>query len=171
MKVTVLRLGHRFGRDHRISTHLCLVARAFGAAKIVFDEEDRRLAESVGAVIENWGGDFSVEFTKNWKKYVESFAGEKIHLTMYGINVNNCMGEISSSEKDKLVIVGGKKVPSDLYEIADYNVAVGSQPHSEVAALSVFLDRLFSGRELGVNFGGKREIVPKERGKLVVEKD
>ena len=35
-KVVVLRIGHRIGRDKRISTHVGLVARAFGADGIIF---------------------------------------------------------------------------------------------------------------------------------------
>jgi len=39
-------------------------------------------------------------------------------------------------------------VPWALYERADFNVGVTNQPHSEVAGLAVFLDRLFEGTEL-----------------------
>jgi tRNA (cytidine56-2'-O)-methyltransferase len=50
-------------------------------------------------------------------------------------------------------------------------VAVGSQPHSEVAALAVFLDRLFEGRELSREFEGGLKIIPSPRGKHIVGKD
>jgi len=40
MKTTVLRLGHRISRDKRTSTHIALVARAFGAEEVVFDASD-----------------------------------------------------------------------------------------------------------------------------------
>lgn len=170
MNVTVLRLGHRFERDKRISTHLALVSRAFGAVEIVFDSEDVRVKESVDAISRAWGGDFKVSFTESWKKFIKNFDGIKVHLTMYGIHVNDFRFEkltnaAESGEKNVLVIVGGKKVPSDLYELADYNIGVGNQPHSEVAALCVFLDRLFSGSELNKDFKGKQKIIPQERGK------
>ena len=51
---------------------------------------------------------------------------------------------------------------------ADWNVAVGNQPHSEVAALAVFLDRLFHGEELAREFEGGLKIVPSPRGKEVL---
>ena len=35
MKIYVLRLDHRRRRDARITTHVCLTARAFGASKII----------------------------------------------------------------------------------------------------------------------------------------
>ena len=41
-------------------------------------------------------------------------------------------------EKEVIVVVGGTKVPAETFEIADFNVSVGNQPHSEVAALAVF---------------------------------
>jgi len=36
--ITVLRIGHRISRDKRITTHVALVARAFGADKILIEE-------------------------------------------------------------------------------------------------------------------------------------
>jgi tRNA (cytidine56-2'-O)-methyltransferase len=33
--ITVLRLDHRVGRDTRITTHVCLTSRAFGADKVI----------------------------------------------------------------------------------------------------------------------------------------
>ncbi|MEM0258129.1 MAG: tRNA (cytidine(56)-2'-O)-methyltransferase, partial [Thermofilum sp.] len=78
--------------------------------------------------------------------------------------------EIRNSGRDVLVVVGGKKVPREVYELADFNVAIGNQPHSEVAALAIFLDRLFEGRELVREFkGAKLKIIPSARGKRVVK--
>ena len=43
-----------------------------------------------------------------------------------------------------------------------------NQPHSEVAGLAVFLDRLFEGRELDREWAdAAHRVVPKETGKLV----
>ena len=51
MNVNVLRLDHRIGRDTRITTHVCLTSRAFGASKIYLSgEEDHKLMENVRAV-------------------------------------------------------------------------------------------------------------------------
>jgi tRNA (cytidine56-2'-O)-methyltransferase len=67
--------------------------------------------------------------------------------------------------------VGSTKVPREYYEMADINAAVGNQPHSEVAALAVFLDRLTEGKNLMDEAGGKVRVVPQERGKLVIDLD
>jgi len=170
LKVKVLRLGHRYSRDRRISTHVGLTARAFGADELLMDVEDKQLGESITGIAQEWGGEFQVNFIKNWKNFLKDFEGEKIHLTMYGINVDDCITDIRASKKDKLIIIGGQKVPSDLYESVDYNLAIGSQPHSEVAALAVFLDRLFDGKELSRKFNGRKEIIPQEHGKKVLER-
>ena len=45
-------------------------------------------------------------------------------------------------ESEILVVVGGAKVSGTIFELADYNIAIGHQPHSEVAALAVFLDNV-----------------------------
>lgn len=88
---------------------------------------------------------------------------------MYGINIDDIIDEIWK-EKKVLVIIGAQKVPREVYTLADYNVAIGNQPHSEIGALSVFLDRIFKGKELKKSFrGGKLRIIPNNKGKYVKE--
>lgn len=169
MKVTVFRLGHRFERDKRVSTHLALTARAFGADEILFDVRDERVAESVSRIVASWGGDFTVGFSRGYRKTITGFKGDIIHLTMYGLPLDESLETIRSSGRDKLVIVGGKKVPSEIYQLATFNVAVGHQPHSEIAALSVFLDRLNNGEALKKTYTFGKRIIPQEKGKLVQE--
>jgi len=60
-----------------------------------------------------------------------------------------------------------KKVPKEAFLLSDYNVAIGNQPHSEIAALAVFLDRYFEGKELEKDFKGKLKIIPSTKGKIV----
>jgi tRNA (cytidine56-2'-O)-methyltransferase len=67
-----------------------------------------------------------------------------------------------------LLVVGGAKVPSDLYHLATYNVAVGHQPHSEVAAVAVVLARLRGIPGPGAWSGARQRIVPRVRGKKIV---
>ena len=38
MKIEVLRIGQRLVRDDRVTTHVALVSRAFGATKIIMQE-------------------------------------------------------------------------------------------------------------------------------------
>ena len=38
MNIEVLRIGQRILRDDRVTTHVALVARAFGASKIYMNE-------------------------------------------------------------------------------------------------------------------------------------
>jgi tRNA (cytidine56-2'-O)-methyltransferase len=69
-----------------------------------------------------------------------------------------------------LILVGSQKVPREFYseEVSDFNVAVGNQPHSECAALAIFLDRFYMGKMLGNMFeNAQMKIVPMERGKKV----
>ncbi len=174
MKVYVLRLGHRPVRDKRITTHVALTARAFGASGFVLAEtNDETVVRSVEKVRSIWGGaDFKImsgvdpiSYINEWK----SNGGLVVHLTMYGIHVDEVISRLRSSGKDLLVVVGAEKVPGIIYELADYNIAIGHQPHSEVGALAVFLDRLFEGRELHFIYSdAKIRIVPSEKGKVVV---
>jgi tRNA (cytidine56-2'-O)-methyltransferase len=95
-----------------------------------------------------------------------------IHLTMYGVNLPDIIDEVRRlwrDGKDLLVIVGGEKVPGEVYGLADYNIAIGNQPHSEIAALATFLDWLQEGEELRKEFLNARlKIIPSLRGKIVI---
>jgi tRNA (cytidine56-2'-O)-methyltransferase len=174
MEVSVLRIGHRFVRDDRITTHAALVSRAFGADSIYMTEVDESIKETIRKVGGIWGGesDFSIEIVQDWKKVIHCWkrnSGKVIHLTMYGINIDDAIHGIWK-EKKVLVIIGARKVPREVYTLADYNIAVGNQPHSEIGALSIFLDRIFKGKELKKNFrGGKLRIIPNNKGKYVKE--
>ena len=167
MEVYVLRLGHRVKRDKRISTHVALTARALGAKGIYFDTYDESVFKSVKDVVERWGGDFFIESVE-WKKFLRSFDGLKVHLTMYGIPLIEKIDEIKKAKK-VLVVVGAEKVPPEVYEMCDLNIAIGNQPHSEVAALAIFLDRILN-KTFDLEFkNAKIKIIPSERGKKVVE--
>jgi len=87
---------------------------------------------------------------------------------MYGVKVNDVIEKIKSKEKI-LVIVGSEKVPKEVYEISDFNVSITNQPHSEIAALAIFLDRIFEGKEFDYEFpNAKMKIIPSEKGKKVM---
>ena len=173
VEVKVLRLDHRRVRDARITTHVCLTARAFGASGVFLDgDHDQKLMENVRDVVKRWGGSFQIDYQKNWKYLLEDWKkndGEIIHLTMYGEPVQNVTAHIKDSKKDKLVVVGGPRVPTEVYQKADWNVAVTSQPHSEVSALALFLHLLFEGQELDLEFeGGEIKVLPSPKGKKVI---
>ena len=169
MTVTVLRLGHRPMRDKRLSTHVLLAARAFGADGAIYSgTEDPRLEESVAKIVDEWGGGFTLQYTESWRGTVKAWQGEVVHLTMYGLPVREAIQEIRARPEPKLVVVGGPKVPRELYDLAKWNVSVTTQPHSEVSALAVFLHMLFVGEELERSFEGARlRIKPMGRGKEV----
>ena len=87
---------------------------------------------------------------------------------MYGQAVTDALPKIPRDE-DIMIIVGAEKVPAEVYQRADFNVSVGNQPHSEIAALAIFLDRFTEGKALYSDRHGKLTVVPNERGKTVVE--
>ncbi len=167
--MTVLRLGHRLVRDERISTHIGLVARAFGAKKLFLTGADDHTVDSLRRISARWGGNFQIEYVKNWRDFVRNWNGLKVHLTMYGEDLSSGIEKVrQSSGKDILVVVGAEKVPRDIYSSVDLNISIGNQPHSEVAALAIFLDRVFMGEELYNTFRNARiRIKPSMRGKKV----
>lgn len=177
-KVYVLRLGHRANRDKRITTHVCLVARAFGAdGCFVSGDPDPNLFRTIDNVCKRWGRKtFECKYIDSWRGFLNDIKKNKqnviVHLTMYGLNLPQVIDEIKAAYnagKNIIAIVGSEKVPREVYELSDYNVAIGNQPHSEVAALAVFLDWLFDGEELNLTFpDASLVIVPQTRGKKVV---
>ena len=165
--IAVLRIGHRPDRDKRITTHVALVARAFGAEKMFVDTKDRKLEETIRSVCGRFGGDFTIETGVSAKTILTQWDGFVVHLTMYGEKLDKSLKKIKK-KNNVLVVVGAEKVPAFLYEESDVNIAVGNQPHSEVAALAMFLDRLTEGKWQKKKFEGKLMIVPCSRGKNVV---
>jgi len=170
VEVTVYRYGHRPARDKRITTHLALTARAFGARRMVMDTRDESIENVVADITRRFGGSFAVSSGTPWRPFLSSWKGCIVHLTMYGQPLPEVMGNIRGQD-EVLVLVGSQKVPADFYQRAHYNVAVGNQPHSEVAALALFLDRITEGRWMDTDFFGPLTVVPQERGKKVVERD
>jgi tRNA (cytidine56-2'-O)-methyltransferase len=183
MEIEVLRLGHRLPRDERISTHVALVARAFGARSITYSgQHDSSLETSVARICETWGGNasgapFSIAYEKGFAQFMKKKKRDGftiLHLTMYGLPLPQVVPEARKAEK-LLVVVGAEQVPREVYELADFNVSVTGQPHSEVAALAMTLDRLVEGKELlpaeagGFGFGGKLRTEPSPRGKKIVK--
>ncbi len=172
--IVVFRLSHRLPRDERVTTHVALVARAFGAKKMYYTgERDKEMEESVKKVVEKWGGNFEVEHTDTSKlKELKREGYSLIHLTMYGQRI-----ETISLPSDKVVlIVGGEKVPRWIYEFSDLNASITNQPHSEIAALAITLHFIYKGRELSTEFEdrefkGRIKIVPSEKSKVIRKRE
>lgn len=172
MEVNVLRLDHRLRRDTRITTHVCLTARAFGASKIYLaGEQDKKLMENVRDIVNRWGGDFEVEYAPSYMDIIMNWrekGGKVVHLTMYGSQAHEVAPEIRETGDDILIIVGGSKVPTKVYENADWNVSVTTQPHSEVSSLGVFQHLLMDGKEFDLEFEDPVfEVIPTAHGKTV----
>ena len=155
----VLRIGHRSERDKRITTHVALTARAFGASRIYLSNPDSRVIKSVEEVVDKFGGDFSIESTSNPKKVVSSSNLLIVHLTMFGLSIDTKVEDIITEGRDILFIVGAEKVPAWVFELSDYNIAIGNQPHSEVAALAIAMNKFYP-KSYNTEFDGKLSVIP-----------
>jgi tRNA (cytidine56-2'-O)-methyltransferase len=152
---------------------VALVSRAFGASKIFMNEVNPEIKDTLEKVNRSWGGNFEITFIDDWKKLLRAKkkVAKIIHLTMYGENINDVQGKIRQ-EENILIVVGAEKVPREIYDYADYNVAVGNQPHSEISALAITLDRIQNGKQFGAKYDNARlEIVPTKKGKRVIAKN
>jgi tRNA (cytidine56-2'-O)-methyltransferase len=168
--VVVCRLGHRPGRDDRMTTHVGLTARALGADRVVYPANASQSRTTVEDITRRFGGPFDVELSDEQHALIRNWPGSVVHLTMYGERIQDVTGDVRAAHADAplLVVVGGEKVPFEVYDEADFNVGVTNQPHSEVAGLAVFLDRLFEGRELEREWeDAERRVIPEETGKTV----
>ena len=174
MVIEVVRIGQRVVRDDRVTTHVALVSRAFGAEKIFMTEVNPEIKDTLEKINKTWGGNFVVEFVDKWKPIIKKKKEENfkiVHLSMYGESVNDVQEKISQ-EENLLVVVGAEKVPREIYDLADYNVGVGSQPHSEISALAILLDRIQKGKQFEKAFpDAKRKIIPTKTGKNVQVKE
>jgi tRNA (cytidine56-2'-O)-methyltransferase len=168
--IAVLRIGHRIDRDKRVTTHVALVARAFGADIIYIATKDEKIKKNIQSVCKRFGGNFQVQTGIDHKKIIKSWKGAIVHLTMYGEELEKAIQYLDST-RDLLIIVGAEKVPPYFYEIADMNISVGNQPHSEVAALALFLDRFTKAAWQKKQFDGNIQIIPCVKGKKVLSKE
>jgi tRNA (cytidine56-2'-O)-methyltransferase len=144
---------------------------------ILTDVVDSEVKITVEKIVDSWGGKFDFQMGMPWNQVVAAWrrkGGLVVHLTAYGENIqtSNVIDRIRNAGQDVLVIVGSQKVPKEFFspDIADFNVAVGNQPHSEISSLAVFLDRLYDGRELCMEFNdAKLRIIPQKHGKKVAK--
>lgn len=169
-RLDVLRLGYRKGRDPRITTHLALVSRAMGAdGFLLAGDEDKEMFDNLNSVSERFGGDLKTEHVSglgHLKKHIAQ-GGVAVHLTMYGEPFRKAIPKIRR-DRPVLIVVGGAKVPGDVYKLCQHNVAVGNQPHSEVAALALFMDAWFGESASERTFEDARLVIEGiNDGKLV----
>ena len=176
-EIEVLRLGHRLGRDPRITTQLALVSRAMGANSFVLSgDEDEKLFSNIDSVNKRFGYGLSCRYEKSPMRMLREIANSDeeskpiiIHLTMYGEPFKKVIPNIPK-DKPVVVVVGGAKVPGELFKISDFNLAVGNQPHSEVAALALFLDSWTDGEGFNREFSEPQLVIaPSKSGKDVKE--
>lgn len=174
MPIEVLRLSHRIRRDPRLSTHVALTARAFLADKLYYSgQHDSSLENSINKITKEFGSDFEIIFEKDPIKLIKEKKKDNykiIHLTMYGLTFHPTLTKIKK-HKNLLIVIGSEKVPPEVYNLADYNISVTSQPISEVSALAILLHEYFNKKELTNNFkNSMKEIIPQEKGKKVINK-
>ena len=163
--IELLRLGHRLPRDQRTTTHCGLAARALGASKMWYTgDRDQEMEEGLHNLTTRFGGPFTVEWTKDEYKLIQKKKKEGftiIHLTMYGLDFE----KTTVKAEKQLLVIGGEKVAPELYQMSDYNISIGNQPHSEVAALALYLYKNVGLKKKFDN--AVMEIEPSERGKVM----
>ena len=170
----LLRLDHRIHRDKRITTHLFLTARILNIDKAIYTgDKDKHLEDSINQTTDTWGGNFKIEHRKDWKKTIKEYKSKNykvIHLTMYGLKHRDKIKELRELKNNLLFVVGGSKVPGELFSIADYNIAIGNQPHSEVSALAILLYDLYPDSLYREFKNQKLKINPSDKGKNIIVK-
>src|SRR5207245_9979725 len=105
-RIVVLRIGHRFFRDSRVTTHVCLTARALGAdGASIADKEDKTVEATIREVGKRFGGHFSIESGKPWRKGVREWrrkGGRVDHLTAYGLSSPGGLQQIRNRSGDMI---------------------------------------------------------------------
>ncbi len=169
----VLRLGHRPYRDLRLTTHVALISRALGASSMILAEkQDEGVRSSLNKINKIWGGQFEIKTVEDVREFIKEWGeggGFSVHLTMYGEKwTDGLIKELRQDQSKLLIVIGSQKVPHEIYELVDRNISIGNQPHSEAAALSIFLYEIFGKDTLYRDLPNARQkVVPSPRGKRI----
>jgi tRNA (cytidine56-2'-O)-methyltransferase len=143
-----------------------------GCSGMYLASKDKGIVESITDVQNRFGGNFFVIDDIGWKSCIKKWkaaGGIVVHLTMFGLNLPDIGLEISKSPEKMLIVIGAEKVPGEVYELADYNVAVSNQPHSEISSLAILLYYLYGDSGLTREFANAHlRITPSARGKEVI---
>ena len=145
--VRVVRIGHRYVSDYRTLTHLCLVSRALGAEAVHLEEMETGSSSRGGGGQPRLGRRLRSPRGASGSRRLPEAKEEGrtvVHLTMYGMPLQEKVAELRKRDSF-LIAVGGPKVPGEAYQLADFNIAVTSQPHSEIAALGDSAPRAAKG--------------------------
>jgi tRNA (cytidine56-2'-O)-methyltransferase len=134
--------------------------------------KDKGIVQSIADVQDRFGGSFFVIDDVGWKSCIKEWKSEGgivVHLTMFGLNLPDLGTELKASPEKMLIVIGAEKVPGEVYELADYNIAVSNQPHSEISSLAILLYYLYGDRGLTREFSNARlRVIPCAHGKQVI---
>ena len=94
-------------------------------------------------------------------------------IPSYILRCTESLGESPSNQflmrKPIIIVVGGTKVSGQVYDLADHNISIGNQPHSEVAALVIFLESWFGPIDEYSRFTSPElRVIPSAVGKTVI---
>jgi tRNA (cytidine56-2'-O)-methyltransferase len=145
-----------------------------GCEGMYLASKDKGVVQSILDVDERFGSSmFFVTDDVSWKTCIKEWkaqGGIVVHLTMFGLNLPDLGSQISKHPEKILIVIGAEKVPGEVYELADYNLAISNQPHSEISSLAIFLYYLYGDEGLTREFPkAQMRVVPCVKGKLVVE--
>jgi tRNA (cytidine56-2'-O)-methyltransferase len=116
-------------------------------------EKDENLETSLIDVSKRWGGKYKVQYIEKIPSYIKNWGGIKIHSTMYGEPHQKTVETLTEHpDENLLIIVGGAKVPRYIYSLADFNTAIGWQPHSEVSAVAILLYSLVGDQSMYTSY-------------------
>ena len=120
---------------------------------------DSRVVTTIDEVVAKFGGDFEIEPLSNPRKFAKNWEGRIVHLTMFGLPLEDFEDKLRKEQSPILFIVGAEKVPPWTFEYADYNISIGNQPHSEVSALAISLSSL-NENYVDQEFDGPLQVIP-----------
>src|SRR3989442_8306817 len=112
MTIAVLRLGHRPARDKRVTTHVALTARAFGADAVFISTRDTGLERGLRSVTARFGGPFEVRTGVPWRGTLRGLDGPVLHLPMYGGPPEDLLPPSPRSANPLLLLLAGKGPPA-----------------------------------------------------------
>lgn len=133
----VLKMNHVKGDNETLQ--IFLVSASFGIKSLFLSGE---IDEELISKTKEQG--LNIKYIEEPIEWIneQTKGKEIINFHVQGVKFHSILHRIKESRKDKIIILGDKKMPGEIFALSDYNIVINPNLNLNVASLSIFLHEL-----------------------------